>query len=74
MHRYIFEERAEVRIRLRTERIGNGSASAVRGLDGIQHSHVIRITGSFKPVMLNDRELISRECLPAIDGAELLVE
>ena len=73
MHLYIFKKRAEFRIRLRTERIGDGSASAVRGLDGIQHSHVIRITGSFKPVMLNDRELIGREFSPLSTARNLLL-
>ena len=61
-------------MRLGTKRIGDGSAGAVQRFDRVQHSHVIRITGSLKPVMLNDRNLIGRELLLGIDRAESLVE
>ena len=58
VHRHILEKRAEIRIGLRTKRVGNGSAGAVVGFDDIQHRHVIRVADAFKPVMLNDRQLI----------------
>ncbi len=74
MHLHIVEKRAQIRMGLRAKRIGDGSSCAVFGFDRIQNRHIIRVAGSFKPVMLDDGRLIGCERPTAVHRLERLVE
>jgi len=70
---HVLEELAEPRIGIDSVGVNDDASCAIGSLDPIDDRHVIRIARAFKPVMLDDHELLSREGLPAVHSSEAVV-